>query len=214
MLKMQLSGGDAFSTLRDKLDATLMVDYQGEQLPLAAIRSKAYDPDPQVRKAAYEAELASYAKIEIPMAACLNGIKGEALTMIEAQHFDSVLDQTLFGLPTWTGKPWTPCWTAIREALPAFRKYLRKKGELLGHKNGLPFYDLFAPLAPQGYVPKPTRSRKPGKSCSLKWASSPPTWPHSSTTPLKTAGSTCIPGTARAAARSARSFTSWTRAGC
>ena len=37
-------------------------------------------------------------------------------------------------------------WQACREFLPAFRKYLRKKGELLGHKNGLPFYDLFAPM--------------------------------------------------------------------
>ena len=29
MLKMSLTGGDAFSNLRDKLDATLMVDYRG-----------------------------------------------------------------------------------------------------------------------------------------------------------------------------------------
>lgn len=30
--------------------------------------------------------------------------------------------------------------------LPAFRKYYRKKAELLGHSNGLPFYDIFAPM--------------------------------------------------------------------
>jgi len=30
--------------------------------------------------------------------------------------------------------------------LPMFRRYLRRKGELLGHQNGLPFYDLFAPM--------------------------------------------------------------------
>lgn len=35
---------------------------------------------------------------------------------------------------------------AIKEYLPKFRKYLRKKGEMLGHSNGLPWYDLFAPL--------------------------------------------------------------------
>ena len=153
MLKMGLTGGDAFSTLRDKLDATLMVDYQGEQLPLAAIRSKAYDPDPQVRKAAYEAELASYAKIEIPMAACLNSIKGEGLTGIEAKHFDSILDETLFN-SNMDRETLDAMLTAIREALPAFRKYLRKKGQILGHQDGIPFYDLFAPIAPQGYVPR------------------------------------------------------------
>ena len=153
LLKMSLSGGSAFSTLRDKLDATHMVDYRGESLPLAAIRGKAYDPDPQVRKDAYEAEIASYVKMEIPMAACLNGVKGEALTMIEAEHFDSVLDQTLFN-SNMDRATLDAMLTAMREALPAFRKYLRKKGEILGHKNGLPFYDLFAPIAPKGYTPK------------------------------------------------------------
>lgn len=153
MLKMSLTGGDAFSTLRDKLDATLMVVYHGEQIPLAAARAMAYDPDPQVRKAAYEAELASYAKIEIPMAACLNGIKGEGLTMIQAQHYDSILDQTLFN-SNMDRATLDAMLTAMKEALPAFRKYLRKKGEILGHRNGLPFYDLFAPIAPKGYTPK------------------------------------------------------------
>ena len=35
MLEMQLSGGNAFSQLRDKLDSTLSVDYRDEHLPLA-----------------------------------------------------------------------------------------------------------------------------------------------------------------------------------
>ena len=152
MMRMSLSGGEAFANLRDKLDATLTVDYRGTQIPLAAARAKAYDPDPQVRKDAYEAELASYAKIEIPMAACLNGIKGESLTLIEAEHFDSILDQSLFN-SNMDRATLDAMWTAIREALPEFRKYLRKKGEILGHKNGLPFYDLFAPIAAPGYVP-------------------------------------------------------------
>ena len=153
LLKMSLSGGNAFSNLRDKLDATLTVDYEGKQLPLSQVRSMAYDPDPAVRKAAYEAELASYAKIEIPMAACLNGIKGEALTMIEAEHFDSVLDKTL-AQSNMDRATLDAMLTAIREYLPVFRKYLRKKGEILGHQDGLPFYDLFAPIAPKGYEPK------------------------------------------------------------
>ncbi|MBO4926000.1 MAG: M3 family oligoendopeptidase [Clostridia bacterium] len=153
MLKMSLSGGEAFSTLRDKLDATLTVDYRGETLPLSAVRSKAYDPDPQVRKDAYKAEIAAYPKIEIPMAACLNGVKGEALTMAEAMHFDSVLDRSLFN-NNMDRETLDAMLGAIRESLPAFRRYLRKKGEILGHKNGLPFYDLFAPVAPKGYTPK------------------------------------------------------------
>ena len=35
---MQLSGGSAFSQPRDKPDATHLVSYRGEELPLAAVR--------------------------------------------------------------------------------------------------------------------------------------------------------------------------------
>ena len=61
--------------LRDDAFVGPTLDLFREKLPLSAVRSKAYDPDPAVRREAYEAEIAAYAKIEIPMAACLNGIK-------------------------------------------------------------------------------------------------------------------------------------------
>lgn len=149
LLNMSLTGAEAFSQLRDKLDATLLVDYRGEQLPLSAVRGKAEDPDPAVRRDAYLAELAAYPKMEVPMAACLNAIKGEGLTMIKAEHYDSILDQTL-AQSNMDRETLEAMWTACREFFPAFRKYLRKKGELLGHKNGLPFYDLFAPVQAKG----------------------------------------------------------------
>ena len=47
-MKMQLSGGQAFSQLRDKLDATLTVDYDGKAIPLSAARAMAYDADADV----------------------------------------------------------------------------------------------------------------------------------------------------------------------
>ena len=146
LLNMSLTGAQAFSQLRDKLDATLMVDYRGQQLPLAAVRGMAEDPDPQVRRDAYEAELKAYPKIEHSMAACLNAIKGEGLTMLKAEKFDSILDATLFS-SAMDRETLEAMWTACREFFPAFRSYMRKKGELLGHKNGLPFYDLFAPIS-------------------------------------------------------------------
>ena len=151
--RLSLSGGQAFSNLRDKLDATLTVDYRGQQLPLSAVRSMAYDPDETVRKDAYEAEIASYAKIEIPMAAALNGVKGESITLAEATHYPSVLyvslDQSNMDRATLEAML-----QAMKEAMPAFRKYLRKKAQLLGHANGLPFYDLFAPIARPGFKPR------------------------------------------------------------
>ena len=145
ILEMQLSGGDAFSQLRDKLDSTLVVDYRDEHLPLAGVRGKAYDPDPAVRKDAYDAEIASYAKMELPMSYCLNSIKMEARTLAKARKFDSVLDMTLAD-SRMDRETLDALWTAVREYLPHFRRYLKAKGRMLGHANGLPFYDLFAPV--------------------------------------------------------------------
>ena len=145
MLEMQLSGGTAFSQLRDKLDSTLSVDYREEHLPLAAVRGKAYDPDPAVRRDAYEAELAAYPKMDLPMSFCLNSIKMEARTLAKARGFDSVLDMTLYS-SRMDRATLDAMWNAIRKYLPDFRRYLKAKGKLLGHENGLPFYDLFAPV--------------------------------------------------------------------
>ena len=145
VLKMQLSGGEAFSQLRDKLDATLLVDYDGKQIPLSAVRALAYDGDADTRRRAYEAELASYKKIELPMSFCLNNIKAEGETMAALKGYKGVLDMAL-AHSRMDEKTLEAMWTAIREALPELREYFKAKGRLLGHENGLPFYDLFAPV--------------------------------------------------------------------
>ena len=145
VLKMQLSGGEAFSHLRDKLDATLLVDYDGKQIPLSAVRALAYDGDADTRRRAYEAELASYKKIELPMSFCLNNIKAEGETMAALKGYKGVLDMAL-AHSRMDEKTLEAMWTAIREALPEVREYFKAKGRLLGHENGLPFFDLFAPV--------------------------------------------------------------------
>ena len=145
VLKMQLSGGEAFSQLRDKLDATLLVDYDGKQIPLSAVRALAYDCDADTRRRAYEAELASYKKIELPMSFCLNNLKAEGETMAALKGYKGVLDMAL-AHSRMDEKTLEAMWTAIREALPELREYFKAKGRLLGHENGLPFYDLFAPV--------------------------------------------------------------------
>lgn len=145
VLKMQLSGGEAFSQLRDKLDATLLVDYDGKQIPLSAVRALAYDGDADTRRRAYEAELASYKKIELPMSFCLNNLKAEGETMAALKGYKGVLDMAL-AHSRMDEKTLEAMWTAICEALPELREYFKAKGRLLGHENGLPFYDLFAPV--------------------------------------------------------------------
>ena len=145
MLQMKLSGGSAFSQLRDKLDSTHTVEYRGQTLPLPAVRGMAYDGDASVRKDAYEAEIASYKKMELPMSYCLNSIKMEARTIAKAKGFDSVLDMTL-DQNRMDRETLDAMIGAIKEYLPHFRRYLRAKAKYLGHADGLPFYDLFAPV--------------------------------------------------------------------
>ena len=94
-LRLSLDGGDAFSKLRDRLMGSHTVELNGESLPLPAVRGMAYDPDPKVRKEAYEVELKSYAKVETPMAFCLSSIKGQAMTLCEAKGYSDLLTQQL-----------------------------------------------------------------------------------------------------------------------
>ena len=147
--KMSNTGSRAWSNLQNMLASTLMVDIEidGEdvQLPLPVVRNMAYDKDPAIRKKAYEAEQKSYKKIEESSAASLNGIKGEVLTTSELRGFESPLEETLFN-SRMDEKTLDAMLTAMKEFLPTFQKYFRKKAELLGHENGLPFYDIFAPM--------------------------------------------------------------------
>ena len=145
LLRMSLNGADAWAKLKDRLMGTLTCEMNGEQLPLPAVRGMAYDPDPAVRKAAYEAEVESYKKVDTAMAYCLGCIKGETITLCELKGYDDPLSMTL-AQNRMDHATLDAMWTAIREALPDFRRYMRRKAELLGHQNGLPFYDLFAPM--------------------------------------------------------------------
>lgn len=147
--KMQNTGSTAWAKLQNMLSSTLMVDIKlnGEvkQLPLPIIRNMAYDKDKDIRITAYNAELEAYKKIQESSAACLNGIKGEVLTTSKLRGYESPLEETLIQ-SRMDEETLNAMLSAIEEALPVFHKYYRKKGEILGHSNGLPFYDLFAPV--------------------------------------------------------------------
>ena len=147
--KMRNTGSNAWSKLKDLVTSTLKIDIEldGEkkQLPLSIIRNMAYEKDRELRKKAYEAELAAYKKIEDTVAACLNGIKGEVITVCEMRGYESPLEETLIN-SRMDKETLDAMLTAMKESLPAFRKYYKRKGELMDCSNGLPFYDLFAPV--------------------------------------------------------------------
>lgn len=149
--KMKTTGSSAWTKLHQQLLSTLQVELpavyglEEDVKPISAVKNMAYSHDKNVRKRAYESELKAYDKITLPMAACLNGIKGEAITQTELRGFSSPLDMTLF-YSRMDNKILDVLLETIREALPVVRKYLKKKAELLGYENGLPWYELFSPL--------------------------------------------------------------------
>lgn len=143
--KLHLSGGDAWSDMQQYLTSTVPVEYNGGITNLSAIRNLAYEADPAVRKAAYEAELACYERIKDAVAYALNSIKLETISDCELRGYESPLDRTLKNSDM-KRETLDAMLGAMDEYLPKFWQYLKAKGKALGHENGLPWYDLFAPM--------------------------------------------------------------------
>ncbi len=145
MAKMSLSGGSAWAELQQYLTSTVPVSYNGTTTNLSTIRNLAYDPEPAVRKAAYEAELACYERVADAIAYALNAIKLETISDCQLRGYASPLERTLKH-SYMKQETLDAMLAAMDEYLPKFWQYLKAKGKALGHENGLPWYDLFAPM--------------------------------------------------------------------
>ncbi len=145
MAKLHLSGGDAWSDMQQYLTSTVPVSYRGTTTNLSSIRNLAYDPDPQVRKDAYEAELACYDRIKDAVAYALNSIKLETISDCQLRGYASPLDRTVYHNDM-KMETLNAMLEAMDEYAPKFWQYLKTKAKVLGHENGLPWYDLFAPM--------------------------------------------------------------------
>lgn len=143
--KMSISGANAWSDLQSYLTSTVKAMYDGKEVTLSEIRNMAYSTDEATRKGAYEAELECYNKIKDSTAYSLNSIKLQVLTLAKLRGYSSVLDMTL-EQSHMKKETLDAMITAMKEFMPKFHEYLRFKGKALGHENGLPWYDLFAPM--------------------------------------------------------------------
>lgn len=146
--ELALSGDNAWSKLQETLCSQLTVkferDGQVETLPITALQNLRYDPDGEVRRRAYEAELAAWETVREPLAACLNGVKGAVVTLNKhrgrADALHAALDQARIDRPTLEAML-----GAMQDSFPMFRGYLKAKARRLG-KEALPWYDLMAPM--------------------------------------------------------------------
>ena len=139
------SGTDAFSRLQEAMGSSIHTQWDAETVKtVVQLRSDATNADRNVRKVAFEKELALWKAYEVPFAAALNGVKGTTLTLDKMRGFASPLDRSLF--ESRIDRPILDALIGtLEESLPLFRRYLKKKAQLLG-LPGLSFYDLFAPV--------------------------------------------------------------------
>ncbi|HEX3271108.1 MAG TPA: M3 family oligoendopeptidase, partial [Ktedonobacterales bacterium] len=147
--ELNLPGGAAWGKLHgnvtSQLSVPIEIDGQMRETPMSVVRTLAFEADRDVRRRAYEAELAGWERVSVPLAAALNSIKGQVnvatarrgwRTPLDAALFDAHIDQPT--LDAMLG--------AARDYFPVFRRYLKAKAHALGLQQ-LTWYDLFAPMA-------------------------------------------------------------------
>jgi oligoendopeptidase F len=81
----------------------------------------------------------------VPLAAALNGAKGELGVLNRRRGFTDDLEPALRANNV-DRATLDAMNEAVVASLPSFRRYLRAKARLLGHEGGLPWWDLFAPV--------------------------------------------------------------------
>ena len=145
--ELSISGGMGWSKLQGTITSQLSVDFEldgkTEKLPMPALINLHSHSSEEVRKRAYETELAAWETVKEPLAAALNGVKGEAITLNRHRgrqdSLHSALDAARIDRETLE-----VMLAAMQASLPAFRKYYRRKANRFGSKK-LPWWNLYAP---------------------------------------------------------------------
>ncbi len=145
--ELGLSGGTAWFRLHQDLTSQIMVrlelDGEVRELPMSEAQNLAYEPDREVRRRAHEAQIGAWQAAATPLAAALNGVKGETNALAARRRWETPLDAALFDnridrqtLDALLG--------AIGDGLPDLGRYLRAKARVLGLPL-LAWYDMVAP---------------------------------------------------------------------
>lgn len=143
---MKTTGSSAWLKYKDQLISSMVVTIDNQDYPLTEVLNMAYSKDKDVRKKAYEAEIEAYRKVELGVASALNAIKGEAITIVKLRGYDSVLQRTLID-SRMSQKTLDVLLKTMKKALPMFEKYYQLKAKYLGYSNGLPWYEIYAPMS-------------------------------------------------------------------
>ncbi len=146
--ELTLSGGNAFGKLQGTITSQMTVDFElddkTQKMPMPALINLRSHPDEAARRRGYEAENKAWEGVKETLAACMNGVKGETLTLDKKRGREDAVHASLdfaridrATLDAMLG--------AMKDSFPMFERYFKHKAKLLGKKK-LPWWDVFAPM--------------------------------------------------------------------
>ena len=145
--ELELSGSNAWSKLQGTICSQLTVNFEldgkPQTLPITALQNLSHHPSADVRRRAYETELAAWETVREPLAAALNGVKGSAITVDKRRGRKDALHDSL-DTSRIDRETLDTLLLVMQESFPTFRRYLKAKAKRLGHDR-LPWWELFAP---------------------------------------------------------------------
>ncbi|WP_454961201.1 M3 family oligoendopeptidase [Eggerthia catenaformis] len=142
---MRNTGSYAWTQYKDQIIASIKVTIDDQIYPLTEVLNMAYSDDSLLRKKAYEAEINAYKDYEDSIAQCLNGIKGETLYLSELRGYQDVVMESCIKSRL-KRETLDTLLLVIRKNLNVLRDFLKLKANILGYSNGLPWYDMYAPI--------------------------------------------------------------------
>jgi len=146
--ELSLSGGNAFGKLQGIVTSQLTVDFEldgkTEKLPMPALINLRSHADEATRRRAYEAENQAWEGVKETLAACLNGVKGEAITLNKKRGREDAIHSSLEAARI-DRKTLKAMMASMKDSFPMFRRYFNAKAKKIG-KEKLAWWDVFAPV--------------------------------------------------------------------
>ncbi len=147
--ELTLSGGNAFGKLQGTLTSQLSVDFElggkTEKLPMPALINLRSHPDEATRRRGYEAENIAWEAAKETLAACMNGVKGETLTLNKKRGREDALHASI-DFARMDRATLNAMLGAMKDSFPMFQKYFKHKAKLIG-KEKLAWWDVSAPMS-------------------------------------------------------------------
>jgi pepF/M3 family oligoendopeptidase len=146
--ELTLSGGNAFGKLQGTLTSQLSIDFEldgkMQKMPMPALINLRSHPDEPTRRRGYEAENIAWEGVKETLAACMNGVKGEALTLNKKRGREDAVHASI-DISRMDRTTLNAMLGAMKDSFPMFQKYFKHKAKLIG-KEKLAWWDISAPM--------------------------------------------------------------------